>query len=215
MLCGCGWNRGDRLALAHAQQVVFAHIQPVTRVSVAAPTAIATRASCADAHGWTTPARSSGSRRVNYIGSARLAAIETVEAGRKPGPASPCDRLVHFRSSLPLDLLVDGGFPVNASIRCSSMRCKHLFKSISRACWPILPQLCNAPLGPALLAVAGKHVAWSFANLTPPAMQHVRVHLQRPCYLTHRTSFQPLHRGQRNSFVKVLLDNPTTQFSFG
>jgi hypothetical protein len=37
------------------------------------------------------------------------------------------------------DLLVDSGFPVNAcSIRCSSMRCKHLFKkSISNACWPI------------------------------------------------------------------------------
>src|SRR4051794_4787381 len=68
--------------------------------------------------------------------------LEPVETG----PADPAQfhHALNCQSTVELhfffDLLVDGGFPVNAcSIRCSSTRCKHPFKkSISSACWPIL-----------------------------------------------------------------------------
>jgi hypothetical protein len=54
----------------------------------------------------------------------------------------------------------------------------------------------------------GKHVTRPLANLTPPAVQHVRVHLQRPRHLANRTPpFQPLHRCQ----LKLLREHPSRQ----
>src|ERR1700721_4587273 len=44
-------------------------------------------------------------------------------------------------------------------------------------------QLCDASFGPAVLSLARRYVARPLANLTPPAVQHVRVHFKRPRHL--------------------------------
>src|ERR1700722_21266 len=59
-----------------------------------------------------------------------------------------------------------------------------------------------------LFAVAGEGVPGPLAELPPPAVQHVRAHLQRPRRLTHRYPlFQPPHRGQFELFGEL----PTRQ----
>jgi hypothetical protein len=64
------------------------------------------------------------------------------------------------------------------------MRCKHPFKkSISRALADLALQFRYAAFGPALLSLTRKYIAWPLANLTPPAVQHVWVHFQRPRHL--------------------------------
>src|SRR5450432_1920854 len=65
-----------------------------------------------------------------------------------------------------------------------------------------------APFGPALASVTRKHVAWTLPDLTPPAVQHVRVHFQRPRHLADGTpSLQPLHRSQ----LELLGEHPSRQ----
>jgi hypothetical protein len=57
--------------------------------------------------------------------------------------------------------------------------------------------------------VARKYLAWPLSDLTPPTVQHVRVHFQRPCHLAHRTApFQPLHRSQLELLLERLILAP-------
>jgi hypothetical protein len=103
--------------------------------------------------------------------------------------------------------LVDGGFRVNAcSIRCSSMRCKHPFKKSISA--DLAFEVADAPVCPALLSVARKRVARPLPTLTPPAVQDVGIHLQRPRHLANRTpAFQPPHGSQ----LELLREHPSRQ----
>jgi len=69
-------------------------------------------------------------------------------------------------------------------------------------------ELGDPPLSPALLAVARKYVARPLPNLTPPAVQDIGIHFQRPRHLAYRTpAFQPLHRSQ----LELLREHPSRQ----
>src|SRR6516165_12381703 len=69
-------------------------------------------------------------------------------------------------------------------------------------------QLRDPAFRPALLAVARKHIARTLTELSPPAMQHVGVDLQRPRRFADRYPlFQPPDGGQFELFGEL----PTRQ----
>src|SRR5665213_1236385 len=213
--CGGGWNRWSRRTSACARTAGGPRASAGRRVSGLPSSRVgAAHASRAVARKRATLRRSSESRRVNPCRDPSPARCPQSGRSRtgKPGPASPwLPRSVCLRPSLLLGL---SGRP-----RISSQGLQHpLFLDALQAplqkinlqglLADLALQLRNPPFGPALLAVPRKHVAWPLANLTPPAVQHVGVHLQRPRHLAQGNPLlQPLDCRQ----LELLGEHPSRQ----
>ena len=153
----------------------------------------------------------------------RIGVVEAVEAG----PGNPAQLHHAFnRESAPglhffLDLLVDGGFPVNACSIFAVPRCfLASYPSKNRNFQGLLadlalPSSAMRPSAPALVSLDPETRCLGPCRTSRrQRCQHVRIHFQRPRHLAYATpSFQPLYCSGLNSLVNILLDNPMTQNS--